>query len=171
MKSTPSTPSKVIYPLQRPPATTTTTTTGKSVFLAGTTSKGDWRKHLADSVSHLPVTVFNPFRPDWDSTLREDISDERFRAQVEWELEMQERADIVVVFFEQDTEAHISLLELGLCARSGKAIVACAERYKKRGNVQAVCARYGIPLVADLGSLQRELVSRLGGSGLGGPQE
>ncbi|KAK1960979.1 hypothetical protein LY78DRAFT_662526 [Colletotrichum sublineola] len=163
MENAPSNPSKVICPLERPPATPTT---GKSVFLAGTTSKGDWRKHLADSVSHLPVIIFNPFRPDWDSTWREDVSDERFRDQVEWELEMQERADIIVVFFEQDTEAHISLLELGLCARSGKAIVACSERYKKRGNVQAVCARYGIPLVANLESLQKELVSRLGAPSL-----
>ncbi|EFQ32273.1 hypothetical protein CGRA01v4_11134 [Colletotrichum graminicola] len=163
MESTPSAPNRVICPLERPPATTTI---GKSIFLAGTTSKGDWRKHLAESISHLPVTVFNPFRPDWDITWREDVSDERFRGQVEWELEMQERADIIVVFFEQDTEAHISLLELGLCARSGKAIVACSEHYKKRGNVQAVCARYGVPLVANLESLQKELVSRLGEAGL-----
>ncbi|GKT60055.1 hypothetical protein ColTof4_00196 [Colletotrichum tofieldiae] len=161
MASTPSTPSKVICPLERPPATP-----GKSVFFAGTTSKGDWRKDLAESISHLPVTVFNPFRPDWDSTWKEDISDARFKGQVEWELEMQERADIIVVYFEPDTEAHISLLELGLCARSGKAIVACSELYKKRGNVQAVCARYGIPLVDNFEGLQEKLVSKLGESGI-----
>ncbi|GKT44883.1 uncharacterized protein ColSpa_05064 [Colletotrichum spaethianum] len=138
--------------------------TGKSVFFAGTTSRGDWRKDLADSISHLSVTIFNPFRPDWDSTWKENISDERFKGQVEWELEMQERADIVVVYFEPETEAHISLLELGLCARSGKAIVACSELYKKRGNVQVVCARYGIPLVDNFEALQEKLVRKLGES-------
>ncbi|KZL68571.1 hypothetical protein CI238_00225 [Colletotrichum incanum] len=156
MDSMPSNPKKVICPLERPPATT-----GKSVFFAGTTSRGDWRKDLADCISHLPVTVFNPFRPDWDRTWKEDISDERFKGQVEWELEMQDRADIIIVYFEPDTEAHVSLLELGLCARSGKAIVACSELYKKRGNIQAVCARYGIPLVDNFKGLQEKLVSKL----------
>ncbi|KAJ0158542.1 hypothetical protein CTA2_11385 [Colletotrichum tanaceti] len=162
MEGTPPNPGKVVCPLERPPATMT----GRSVFFAGTTSKGDWRKHLADSISHLPVTVFNPFRPDWDNTWREDVSDARFKGQVEWELEMQERADIIIVYFEPDTEAHISLLELGLCARSGKAIVACSEGYKKRGNVQVVCARYGIPMVDSYEALREKLVNELQGAGI-----
>lgn len=156
MESTPSTPGKVICPLDKPPAKA-----GVSVFFAGTTSRGDWRKDLARSISHLSVTIFNPFRPDWDSTWKEDISDERFKGQVEWELEMQERADIIIVYFEPGTEAHISLLELGLCARSGKAIVACPEGYKKRGNVQVVCTRYNIPLMDSYEALCDELIRRL----------
>ncbi|KAF9880710.1 hypothetical protein CkaCkLH20_01752 [Colletotrichum karsti] len=151
-------PSQVITPLSKPPATDSTQ---KSVFLAGTTSKGDWRKGLTESISHLPVTIFNPFRPDWDSTWREDISDTKFREQTQWELEMQERADIIIVYFEAGTEAHISLLELGLCARSGKVIVACPEGYKKRGNVQVVCSRFGIPLLESYEALRDELIRRL----------
>ncbi|GAB1315465.1 hypothetical protein MFIFM68171_05675 [Madurella fahalii] len=119
----------------------------KSVFLAGTTSGTSgpsWRERLAAALSDLPVIVFNPFRADWDSSWREDVTFAPFQEQVEWELEMQERADVVVVYFGPGTDAPISLLELGLCARSNKAIVACHRDYRKRGNVEIVCKRYGI---------------------------
>lgn len=119
----------------------------KSVFLAGTTSRTDgpdWRDTLSDAVSHFPVTIFNPLRPDWDSSWREDVTFGPFREQVEWELDMQELADVVVVYFGPATDAPISLLELGLCARSGKAVVACHREYRKRGNVQILCKRFGI---------------------------
>ena len=57
---------------------------------------------------------------------------------------MQEKADVVVVYYGPHTDAPISLLELGLCARSGKAIVACHRDYKKRGNVHIVSLRLGV---------------------------
>ncbi|KXH50359.1 hypothetical protein CSIM01_05417 [Colletotrichum simmondsii] len=149
--------SKVIHPLTREK-----TIREKTIFLAGTTSKRDWRKDVADSLAHLPVVIFDPFRPDWDSTWKEDISDERFSNQVNWELDMQERADIIVVYFEPETEGHISLLELGLCVHSkGKVIVACPEGYKKRGNVQIVCSRYEIPFVESYEELVGSLIKKL----------
>ncbi|TDZ71613.1 hypothetical protein CTRI78_v001873 [Colletotrichum trifolii] len=151
---------KVLLPLDKPQPTDANASS-RSVFLAGTTSKEDWRKHLIESIAHFPVVVFNPFRPDWDSSWKEDISDARFKDQVEWELEMQETATFIVVYFEPGTEAHISLLELGLCARSGKAIVACPEGYKKRGNVQVVCAKFGIPLLGSYEELRDELKRKL----------
>lgn len=76
---------------------------------------------------------------------------------------MQERADVVVVYFEPGTEGHVSLLELGLCARSEKALVACPEGYKKRGNVQAVCQRFGVRMVDSYEELRDELLRRLEG--------
>ncbi|KAF6823019.1 hypothetical protein CPLU01_11643 [Colletotrichum plurivorum] len=147
----------VLLPLSHPPSTTPTT---KSIFLAGTT-KSTWRDALTTSISYLPVTIFNPFRPDWDASWREDLSDARFRDQVGWELEMQERADVVVVYFEAGTEGHVSLLELGLCVRDGRALVACEEGYKKRGNVQAVCERFGVTMVGGFEELREELIRRL----------
>ncbi|KAF6803287.1 hypothetical protein CSOJ01_10988 [Colletotrichum sojae] len=149
----------VLLPLSHPSSTTPTT---KSIFLAGTT-KSPWRESLTTSISHLPVTIFNPFRPDWDASWREDLSDARFRDQVDWELEMQERADVVVVYFEAGTEGHVSLLELGLCVRDGRALVACEEGYKKRGNVQAVCERFGVKMVGGFEELREELIRRLEG--------
>jgi hypothetical protein len=137
----------------------------KSIFLAGPTSKvdpQDWREELSTSLFDAPVTIFNPYRPDWDSSWREDISFAPYRQQVEWELEKQDQADIVVVFFHPATQAPISLLELGLCARvSGKAIVVCPEGYWKRGNVQIVCNKFGIEMVDDVSGLKEAILKRL----------
>jgi hypothetical protein len=57
------------------------------------------------------------------------------------------------MFFAPDTEAPITLLELGLFARSGKLIVCCPAGFWRRGNVEVVCVRYGIPLVDRLTAL------------------
>lgn len=137
---------------------------GRSVFLAGTTSttdEEDWRDLLSRSLAHLPITVFNPYRSDWDGSWREDVSDSRFVEQVAWELDMQERADVVVVYFHPASQAPISLLELGLCARSGKAVVVCPEGYWKRGNVEVVCSRLGIAFLGTVEELTAMLISRL----------
>ncbi len=150
---------QIILAPARPEVTET-----RSVFLAGTTSTAtgpDWRERLTAELSHLPITFFNPLRTDWDRSWKEDISFAPFRDQVEWELEMQERATIVVVYFGPSTDAPISLLELGLCARSGKALVACHENYKKRGNVQIVCQKMGIPFLESLETVAATLLERL----------
>lgn len=64
----------------------------KSVFLAGTTSlvdanARDWRETLSASLADVPVTIYNPYRSDWDASWREDASFAPYREQVEWELE------------------------------------------------------------------------------------
>ncbi|CAJ2505705.1 Uu.00g130990.m01.CDS01 [Anthostomella pinea] len=138
----------------------------KSIFLAGTTAKTkpddrDWREVLSESLADTPVTILNPYRGDWDSTWREDIAFAPYREQVEWELDMQEAADIIVVFFHPDTQAPISLLELGLSARSGKCIVSCPEGYLKRGNVQIVCQRFGVEMVESVDELRDAILRRL----------
>ena len=120
-----------------------------SIFLAGTTTKTgtgpDWRDTLIDALSHLPVAIFNPLRPDWDSSWREQVDFAPFRQQVEWELDMKERSEIVVLYFGPHTDAPISLLELGLCARHNReVIVVCDRDYRKRGNVQIVSRRLGL---------------------------
>lgn len=136
----------------------------KSVFLAGTTSptnEPDWRQTLAEALSELPVVIYNPKRDDWDSTWREDFSDARWVEQVNWELEMQDEADVVVVFFHGVSPAPISLLELGLCVRSGRAIVCALDGYSKRGNVEAVCRRYGAKFVSSEQDLKDAVMERL----------
>ena len=136
-----------------------------SVFLAGTTSKvdtNDWRQTLATSLSDMPVTIYNPYRPDWDSSWREDIHFAPYRQQVEWELDKQDKADIVVVFFHPATQAPVSLLEFGLCARvPRKAIVVCPEGYWKRANVQIVCKKFGVEMVDNIEGLKEAVVKRL----------
>lgn len=137
----------------------------KSIFLAGTTSKvdtSDWREVLITSLSDVPVTLYNPYRADWDSSWHEDITFAPYREQVEWELDKHDKADIVVVYFHPATQAAVSLLEFGICARvPGKAIVVCPEGYWKRGNVQIVCKKYGIEMLNSLDELREAIVKKL----------
>ncbi|KAF4465689.1 hypothetical protein FALBO_7466 [Fusarium albosuccineum] len=137
----------------------------KSVFLAGTTSRvdtSDWRETLSTSLSDVPVTIYNPYRADWDSSWREDINFAPYREQVEWELEKQDKADIVVVYFHPATQAPVSLLEFGIWARiPGKAIVVCPEGYWKRGNVQIVCKKFGVEMVDNVDGLTEAIAKRV----------
>ncbi|KAF1733294.1 hypothetical protein CRV24_007193 [Beauveria bassiana] len=155
--------SQVIYaPSQEPPRGV------QSVFFAGTTSKvdsTDWRDTLAALLSAHPITIYNPYRADWDSTWREDVDFAPYREQVEWELDKQEKADTVIVYFHPATQAPISLIEFGLSARiPGKMIVLCPEGYWKRGNVQIVCQKYGIEMVRSIEELGNAIVKRLLGN-------
>ncbi len=137
----------------------------KTVFLAGTTSKfdaDDWRESLSAALAYMPITLYNPQRADWDSSWREDINSAPYREQVEWELDKQDMADIVVVYFHPASQAPISLLELGLCARTpGKAIVVCPDGYWKRGNVQIVCSRYGVEMANSIDELKEAIMKRV----------
>ena len=137
----------------------------KSIFLAGTTSKvdaTDWRKTLTSSLSEYSITIYNPYRADWDSTWREDANFPPYRKQVLWELDKQARADLVVVYFHRATQAPVSLLEFGLCAQvPDKVIAVCPEGYWKRGNVQIVCQKYGVEMLDDIGELRGAVVKRL----------
>lgn len=138
----------------------------KSVFLAGTTSKvdaTDWRETLSTLLSDANITIYNPYRADWDGTWREDVEFEPYRQQVEWELDKQDKADVVVVYFHPATQAPVSLLELGLCARvPGKAVVCCPEGYWKRGNVQVVCRKFGVEMVESVQGLHGAIMKRMG---------
>lgn len=137
----------------------------KSMFLAGTTTavgNVDWREVLSASLSEYPVTIFNPNRPDWDSTWREDITFDPYREQVLWELDKQTRADLVVVYFHPATVAPISLLEFGLSAQvPGKVIAIAPEGYSKRGNVQLVCQKFGIEFLENIDKLHDTIIKKL----------
>lgn len=129
---------------------------GPSLFLAGSIEMGqaeDWQTTIQNALADLDVLILNPRRDEWDDTWVQDISHPNFREQVEWELAGQEYATLIAMYFHPATKAPITLLELGLAARSGKAIVCCPPGYWRRGNVQVVCARHGIPLVDELPEL------------------
>ncbi|OAQ59546.1 Zn(2)-C6 fungal-type DNA-binding domain-containing protein [Pochonia chlamydosporia 170] len=142
-----------------------TITGNKSVFLAGTTTavdNVDWREKLSASLCEHPITIFNPNRPDWDSTWREDVNFAPYREQVLWELDKQVKADLVVVYFHPATLAPISLLELGLSAQvPGKVIAIAPEGYAKRGNVQIVCQKFGIEFLDNMDELHGIIIDKL----------
>ena len=78
---------------------------------------------------------------------------------------MMEAADVIAVYFSPDSEAPITLLELGLFARTEKVVVACPDGYWKKGNVQVVCKRFGIELQGSLEELQTAVEERLRAAG------
>jgi hypothetical protein len=139
----------------------------RSVFLAGSIEMGQamrWQAAIELALADLPVTILNPRRDEWDASWEQSITNPQFREQVEWELEAQERASLIAMYFAPATKAPVTLLELGLFARSGKLVVCCPPGFWRRGNVEVVCARYGVPLVEELDDLVRAIRERLLGS-------
>lgn len=149
----------------KPPAPITLAAGERSVFLAGSIEMGHaeaWQAEVEAGLADLPVAVLNPRRDEWDASWEQTITNPAFRGQVEWELDGLDRATVVAVYFAPATRAPITLLELGLHARSGRVVVCCPPGYWRRGNVEVVCARYAIPLVAALPELVQAVRVRLG---------
>jgi hypothetical protein len=112
-------------------------------------------------LSDLPITIFNPRRDNWDKSWKQDKSNPQFKAQIEWELDHLEKADIIPLFLQPDTTSPISLLELSLFAAHRKLVICYPEGFGRRGNVQIVCERYGITLVEIREKLVEEVRERL----------
>lgn len=132
-----------------------------SIFLAGSIEMGlaeDWQKKVQDHLSdRRDLVILNPRRDDWDSSWTQEITNPQFYQQVNWELEGLEKANLIVMYLSPETRSPISLLELGLHARSEKMIVCCPEGFWRKGNVEIVCEKYGIPLVETMEDLLKTL--------------
>jgi hypothetical protein len=134
----------------------------RRVFLAGSIESGtapDWQRMLALALLDIPrLLILDPRRDEWDERFAEG---ERFRAQVEWELDGLDAADIVAYHFAPGTKAPITLFELGLHARSHKPIVCCPEGFWRKPNIDVICQRYAIEQVDDLTALAAAIRRRL----------
>jgi hypothetical protein len=140
----------------KPPAPLKLYSGERSVFLAGSIEMGQaelWQAEVERSLAEEQVVILNPRRDQWDASWEQSIRNPLFRDQVEWELSGQELATVIAMYLAPATKAPITLLELGLFARSGKLVVCCPAGFWRRGNVEVVCSRYGIPLVDDLRGL------------------
>ena len=116
------------------------------IFLAGSIEMGtaeNWQEVITGKLKDVRGTILNPRRDDWDASWVQSIENDQFREQVEWELEAQEKADLIVLYFSPGTKSPITLLELGLC-RNRPMIVCCPEGFWRKGNVDIVCHRYAI---------------------------
>ena len=132
----------------------------RSIFLAGSIDMGgsiDWQRELTDSLASCSGVLLNPRRSHWSSSWPPDASFPIFREQVEWELSAMEAAGMIAFYFAPGSQAPVTLLELGLAARSGKAVVCCPSGYWRKGNVDVVCQHYGIQSVPSLESLAHEI--------------
>lgn len=118
-----------------------------SLFLAGSIEMGkaeDWQTYVEQALKIFPVDIFNPRRDDWDSSWEQKITNKNFTGQVLWELQALEQAEYILMYFDPTTMSPISLLELGLHARSGKLIGVCPDGFWRKGNVDVTCTHYGI---------------------------
>lgn len=122
----------------------------KTVFLAGSIEMGaaeQWQTRAVELLKDSGLTIVNPRRDDWDSTWEQKATNPQFREQVTWELQHIEDADAVIIYFDPNTKAPITLLELGFCAGHKNALdifVVCPEGFYRKGNVDIVCERYGL---------------------------
>ena len=118
-----------------------------SVFLAGSIEMGlaeDWQARAIEVLHAYASVIYNPRRADWDSSWVQSIDNPQFTGQVNWELDMIAKADHVLFYFDPQTKAPITLMELGLCTGRGRSIsVCCPEGFWRKGNVDIVCEREG----------------------------
>lgn len=148
----------------KPPQTPQYRAGTPSLFLAGSIDMGraePWQKQVEMVLADEDVILLNPRRDDWDSSWVQSIHNADFRKQVEWELEGLEQADLLLMNFVPGTQAPVTLLEMGLSARSGKVIVVCPAGYWRRGNVEIICHHYQIPMYRDLESALLAIRKRL----------
>ena len=120
-----------------------------NLFLGGTIDNGnslDWQKSLTDELNSCdtvhPIMIYNPRREDW----LEGDNHKEIDKQIKWELYHLERADLIVMNILGNSKSPISLLELGLFARTGKLMVFCNPNFYRFDNVRVVCEMYNVPL-------------------------
>lgn len=149
---------RVIYP------TNLIDVQGIKIFLAGTIDMGnsiDWQQKIIDDFQDLykerEIVILNPRRDNWDSSWIQSIENKQFNDQVNWELDALEKSDFIIMFFDKNSKSPISLLELGLFADSGKMLVCCEEGFWRKGNIDIVCKRKGIPTFKTLDDLIKAL--------------
>jgi hypothetical protein len=142
---------------------------GFSVFLAGSIELGNaenWQAFLEEKLSEMDILILNPRRDDWDSAWSQSKTNPKFREQVEWELAALEKANLIAMYFEPATKSPVSLLELGLFARSGKMVVCCPEGFWRKGNVDILCETYGVKQVGSLHDLSEYILRTVSARGI-----
>jgi hypothetical protein len=127
-----------------------------SIFLAGSIDLGiavDWQSIVAQALADLDVVLLNPRRKTWDPKIPQSIENPVFCEQVQWELEAQEHAQLIVFYFAPGTQAPITLLEFGLALKRKRIIVCCPDQFWRKGNIDITCKHYEVPQVDTLDAL------------------
>lgn len=134
------------------------------VFLGGSIDMGgaeDWQAEVEKALSSQAVVLLNPRRDDWSKEWKPVSTDTNFRAQVQWELAALEAADIIVMYLAPGSQSPISLLELGLYAKSKKLMIVCPDGFWRKGNVDIVAERYHITTYPTLAAMSKALQAKL----------
>lgn len=135
----------------------------RSVFLGGSIEMGaaiDWQTDMAKFFLERDWNVFNPRRPDWDSTWQQDIENPQFYQQVKWELNALRKSDLIIMYLVPGTISPISLMEFGKYSGSGKMWVVCPDGYFRKGNVDIVSEEDNNPVFTSLDELKEHFLSQ-----------
>lgn len=129
------------------------------IFLAGSIEMGiatNWQSRVEIALNGKDCILLNPRRDDWNPEWVQSIDHPEFAEQVTWEMDGIESADLVLFYFEPGTKSPISLMELGWASGLGKEVVVCCpEGFWRKGNVDIICMRHGIPTVDSFDDLVR----------------
>ena len=134
------------------------------IFLAGSIEMGvaeQWQSKVVERLQAEDVIIFNPRRESWDASWVQSIDNPQFKQQVEWELDALEISDYIILYLDPDTKSPISLFEMGLFARSKKMFIVCPGGFWRKGNVDIVAEKYGIPQFSSLDALLENLATVL----------
>lgn len=134
-----------------------------NIFLGGSIEMGnaiEWQKEVIKSLSNLPVQFLNPRRDDWDSKWTQSIDNPEFKKQVIWELNSLELSDIIIFYIDPNTKSPVTLMELGLHAKTNKCIVFCPDGFWRKGNIDVLCEFYDVKQVKSFNELIEEVKLR-----------
>ena len=137
----------------------------KSVFLVCTIDNGDslnWQDKTIIELINLGINdieIYNPRREHWNP----NPSKEEMEYQIKWEQDHLDKANFIAMVLLDDSKSPISLLELGLYAKSNKLIVFCTPNFYRWDNVRLTCEKYNIELVQDTTPLviANKIISKL----------
>lgn len=146
----------------RPPKQIPMISNRKSVFLAGTIDNGnseDWQTKACEILKPYDLRIYNPRRDSWEGTWEQNIdTNTELKNQINWELEALEESDFIVMNLLPESKSPISLLELGMYAKSGKLFISCPKDFYRYANIQSVCRMFQIPLFNNLSDLLNSLI-------------
>jgi hypothetical protein len=135
-----------------------------TVFLAGSIEMGkavDWQADFIDTFSQYDLNILNPRRQLWDPDWIQSRDNLEFVSQVQWELYGLEMADLIVMYLQPGTISPVSMLELGLFARTGKLLVCCPAEFQRSGNIDIVCEQYRIRYCTDMNDFYKMAENRI----------
>ena len=132
-----------------------------SIFLAGTIDMGnsiDWQNYIGKFLdkNNKKCIIYNPRRESWP-----DGKSNEFEYQVNWELNHLESCTFIIMHILGTSKSPITLMELGLFARTKKLIVICEESFYRYGNVKITCERYNVPLYNNLDQYLKDNILKL----------
>ena len=117
----------------------------------------DWQQKVINQCKRNDITFLNPRRKDWNNQWIQEIGDNPFTEQVEWELEALDTADLILMYLAPGSKSPISLLEIGLYAKTKKLIICCPKGFWRKGNIDIVCRKYEIRQLENLDDFQAEI--------------